>query len=136
MTRPFSHVAADVRHSTTSPTAKRSGASTAEADFIGSLPEADDVADYSDHIGFDEHCERVLRLAAKTNRLIHVHTDQRNEPSENGTERLIEAVRKYGGPASSSGEPMIWAVHMISPSTYDDARFDRLVAGLIECNRS
>ena len=29
---------------------------------------------------------------------------------------------------------MIWAVHMISPSTYDEARFRRMVDGLVECN--
>ena len=29
---------------------------------------------------------------------------------------------------------MVWAVHMISPSTYDDARFERLVKGLVEHN--
>ncbi|HMB48352.1 MAG TPA: hypothetical protein VKN63_08765 [Afifellaceae bacterium] len=29
---------------------------------------------------------------------------------------------------------MIWAVHLISPSTYDEARFNRLVEGLVESN--
>lgn len=104
------------------------------ADFIGSLPEADDVDDYPEHIGFTEHCRRVLEIAQKRNRLIHVHTDQRNEPSESGTERLIEAVRKYGAPVSKTGEPMVWAVHMLSPTTYDEPRFNALAAGLAECN--
>jgi len=29
---------------------------------------------------------------------------------------------------------MVWAIHMISPSTYDEPRFNRLVDGLLECN--
>ncbi|MAG30959.1 MAG: hypothetical protein CL908_08725 [Deltaproteobacteria bacterium] len=104
------------------------------ADFIGALPEADDTTDYPEHVGFFEHCRRTLLLGQKLNRSVHVHTDQRNEPSENGTERLIEAVHEFGAPISSSGEPMIWAVHVISPSTYDEPRFERVVAGLLEHN--
>jgi cytosine deaminase len=102
------------------------------ADFIGCLPEADDRAEYPDHIGFREHLRRVLALARDLGKMVHVHTDQRNEPSENGTEQLIDAVREFGAPLSASGEPAVWAVHMISPSTYDDARFERLVEGLVE----
>lgn len=104
------------------------------ADFLGCLPESDDHRDYPTHIGFMAHCQRVLELAQALNLPVHVHTDQRNEPSEAGTERLLEAVRRYGAPTSADGEPMVWAVHMISPSTYDDARFERLVDGLLEHN--
>lgn len=105
-----------------------------KADFIGCLPEADDIVDYPSHIGFMEHCRRMLELAQELGKMAHVHVDQRNEPSEHGTEQLIEAVKQYGAPVSPSGEPMIWAVHLISPSTYDDDRFYRLVDGLIESN--
>jgi len=104
------------------------------ADFIGSLPEADDIQEYPDNIGFSDHCRRVLELSQRLGKLVHVHVDQRNEPSETGTERLIEAVRQFGAPLSPSGEPMVWAIHMISPSTYDEPRFNRLVDGLLECN--
>lgn len=104
------------------------------ADFIGCLPEADDVTDYPGHIGFYEHCKRFLLLSRELGKMVHVHTDQRNESSETGTEQLIRAVAEFGSPDSSSGEPMVWAVHMISPSTYDDARFERLVKGLVEHN--
>ena len=104
------------------------------ADFIGCLPEADDLADYPGHIGFGEHLRRILELGRDLGKMIHVHTDQRNEPREDGTEQLVDAVRRYGAPRSPDGEPMVWAVHMISPSTYDDARFGRLVEGLLECN--
>lgn len=102
------------------------------ADFIACLPEADDVAEYPDHIGFMTHCQRMLELAQALQKPLHVHTDQRNEASERGTEQLIEAVRRYGAPAPRGGEPSVWAIHVISPSTYDEARFERLVAGLVE----
>lgn len=66
--------------------------------------------------------------------MLHVHTDQRNEPSEDGTEQLIEVVREFGSPPSQDGEPSVWAIHLISPSTYDDERFNRMVKGMVECN--
>lgn len=103
-----------------------------QSDFLAALPEADDTREYPDHIGFLEHCRRFLELAQETGRMLHVHTDQRNEPSEHGTEDLLEAIRRYGAPRSPTGEPMVWVVHMVSPSTYDEARFARLVDGLLE----
>lgn len=103
-----------------------------KADFISALPEADDTDEYPDHIGFEEHCKRTLALSSELNIPIHVHTDQRNEPNEDGTERLIEAIKKFGGPKAVDGEPMIWAVHMVSPSTYDEVRFQKMVEGLLE----
>ena len=105
-----------------------------QADFIGSLPEADDTKEYPGNIGFIEHCRRVLELAKRLNKMVHVHVDQRNEPSETGTEQLIDAVRRFGAPTSPSGEPMVWAIHTISPSTYEEARFNRLLEGLLESN--
>lgn len=105
-----------------------------QADFIGSLPEADDLREYPCNIGFYEHCRRVLLLSQKLNKLVHIHVDQRNEPTECGTEQLIRAVREFGAPQSASGEPMVWAIHLISPSTYDEARFNSLLDGLLECN--
>lgn len=104
------------------------------ADFLGCLPEADDRRDYPDHIGFEEHLVRMLDLARRLNLLLHVHVDQRNLASDDGTERLIEVVRREGGPTSADGEPMIWAVHMISPSTYAEPRHRQLIDGLLECN--
>lgn len=105
-----------------------------QSDFIGCLPEADDIVDYPSHIGFEAHCERMLDLSVTHNKMLHVHTDQRNESRENGTERLVEAVKRFGKINTQSGEPMIWAVHAISPSTYEDERFYRLVNGLLDNN--
>ena len=59
----------------------------AEADFVAALPEADDTDDYPGHIGFEEHCRRVLDIARRRQCMVHVHTDQRNEPTESGTSR-------------------------------------------------
>lgn len=105
-----------------------------EADFIGCLPESDDRAHYPQNIGFEEHCVRMLDLARQHGKMLHVHTDQRNEASEHGTERLLEVMRRHPGPASTDGTPMVWAVHMISPSTYDDARHRRLIDAMLELN--
>lgn len=109
-------------------------AAAKQADFIGALPEADDTDEYPDNIGFEEHCVRTLDLARRENKMLHVHTDQRNEPTERGTERLIEVVRREGNLPDIDGAPAVWAVHMISPSTYEDARFQALVEGMLECN--
>lgn len=106
----------------------------AQADFLGCLPESDDLDHYPGHIGFEEHCARFLDLARRHGKMLHVHTDQRNEAAERGTERLIEVMRREGGPASPDGTPMVWAVHMVSPATYDEARHRRLIDGLLECN--
>lgn len=102
------------------------------ADFIGCLPEADDVDDYPENIGFEEHCVRMLDLARTTGKMLHVHTDQLNIPQENGTERLIEVARREG--VLEGDEPQVWAVHAISPSTYDDARWEAYVEALLETN--
>lgn len=102
------------------------------ADFLSALPEADDTAEYPDNIGFEEHTRRMLGLAAEMGKMIHVHTDQRNEPGEDGTERVLRVMREEGHGKSPSGEPWVWMVHMVSPSTYDEARFQRLVDDLLE----
>lgn len=104
-----------------------------QADFIAALPEADDIVDYPGHIGFEEHCRRMLILAQEMGCMLHVHTDQRNDPRENGTERLLELANSMGL-QKSSGEPWLWVVHMISPSTYDENRFKTLVDNFLEMN--
>ncbi|WP_373091607.1 hypothetical protein [Zhongshania sp.] len=109
-------------------------AGAAESDFIAALPEADDRDEYPDHIGFDEHLARTIELARNKRCMLHVHSDQRNEDSESGTERLVKVIKKQGALSTANGEPLVWAVHMISPSTYDEKRFQHLVNGLLECN--
>ena len=104
------------------------------ADFIGALPEADDVIDYPDNIGFEENCRRILELSKAQNKMVHFHTDQRNEPSESGTEQVVQAIKKYGAPEVSDGEPKLWMVHMVSPSTYPEERFGALAKDLSSLN--
>lgn len=105
-----------------------------QADFIAALPEADDTDEYPSNIGFYEHCRRFLLLAQSLNIPLHVHTDQRNEPSECGTELLLKAIKEFGQPVSDNGEPMVWAVHLISPSTYDEDRFNAMLSAMVDCN--
>jgi cytosine/adenosine deaminase-related metal-dependent hydrolase len=105
-----------------------------KADFLGCLPEADDIEDYPNNIGFEVHCERHLELAARLGKMLHVHTDQRNDPAERGTERLLDVMRVHGGPSSADGAPVVWAVHMVSPAAYDEDRHRRLVDSLLRCN--
>jgi cytosine/adenosine deaminase-related metal-dependent hydrolase len=105
------------------------------ADFLGSLPERDDNPG---HIGYNEHLRRVLRLAIDLGKPIHVHVDQGNDPGEDGTERLVEAVRWLGSPVIDrelyGEDASVWAVHVISPSCYTEKRFRKLMDNLLEYN--
>lgn len=103
------------------------------ADFVAALPEADERSEYPGHIGFEEHCRRMLDLARRRRCELHVHTDQRNDPGERGTERLLAVMCEIDAPVAE-GEPVVWAVHMISPTTYDEPRWQALVRGLVEQN--
>lgn len=105
-----------------------------KADYLGCLPERDDRQYHPNHIGFDEHFKRTLQLAIELGKPIHYHVDQANDPRENGTETLVQAMRWIGAPKIDSDEPSVWAVHVISPSAYDEARFNELVDGLQEYN--
>lgn len=102
-----------------------------EADFIGSLPERDDTDTYPEHIGFLPHCRRMLELAGELQKPIHIHVDQRNDASERGAETVLQALDEVGAPEARGGEPMVWLIHLISPSTYAEDRFQRLLDGLV-----
>ena len=102
------------------------------ADFIGALPERDDQRDYRDHIGFETSCRRMLQLSAELDKPIHLHCDQQNHPYEGAGECIVRVASELGLSASGMEEPAIWLVHVISPSTYDEPRFRRLVDKLAE----
>jgi len=104
------------------------------ADFIGSLPERDDDTVYPGHIGFDEHCRRILELADGINKPLQMHLDQQNNPLENDTERFLEILENARGSASPRNDTDIWLVHVISPSRYGEDRFESLVNGLVRYN--
>ncbi len=107
--------------------------SAAIADFIGGLPERDDRGLYPDHIGYVESCRRTLLLANKLNKQIHIHVDQKNDPSERGTKIIMSVIDELGL-SYAPGEPKVWLVHVISPSTYEDAEFNDIASELSEKN--
>lgn len=100
----------------------------ADADFIGLLPERDDTRDYPAHIGFAESCRRAITLAARLDKQIHLHVDQANHVHEAGSECIVRIVRETAAAQRPGREPLVWLVHVISPSTYDEARFAALAA--------
>jgi len=104
------------------------------ADYIGTLPERDAI---HGHIGFNEHFLRVVELADRLGKDIHMQVDQTNSPEDNGTETLIEAIRwlrsdKRGH--AEKREPTVWAVHALSVASFNEERFQKVLDGLVENN--
>ncbi len=102
------------------------------ADVLGGLPVKDRA---EGRVGFDGHVRMILELGAELRKPIHLQVDQDNDPREEETEQLVQAVRWLGSPAVPGEDgPTVWAVHAISPSCYDEARFHRLVDNLRDYN--
>ncbi|HET8679427.1 MAG TPA: hypothetical protein VFM39_04860 [bacterium] len=98
------------------------------ADVLGGLPVKDRA---EGRVGFDGHVRRILELAADLHKPVHLQVDQDNDPREDETEQLVQAVRWLGAPTVPGDDgPTVWAVHAISPSCYDETRFHRLVDNL------
>ena len=104
------------------------------SDFIGLLPERDDRTRYSKHIGFTECCKRALLLANRLGKKIHIHTDQSNHSSQGESELIVSLVEQLGLGTPKNSEPFIWLIHVISPSTYSENRFQDLARGMAEQN--
>jgi len=104
------------------------------ADFVGLLPERDDIADYPEHIGFEESCRRGIGLAHRLGKTIHIHSDQANHFNEDGSEVIAQIVRDMGLRSDPVHEPFVWLVHVISPSAYDEQRFANLAGELAMLN--
>ena len=112
-----------------------------EVSILGALPEVDNKAT---RIGFKEHCYLVLNKALELGKEAHFHLDQKNSPSENGTEIFLQVVEgldhqiraKTLGEESivKKGRPFIWLIHIISPSAYDQERFLKLIQQLKKYN--
>jgi cytosine/creatinine deaminase len=107
-------------------------AAAERADLIGLLPERDDRTNYPNHIGFEESCRRGISLAFRLNKAIQIHVDQANHCHESGGETVLDLVRRLEAGGAPNTEPLVWLIHLISPSTYDEARFERLAQGLSE----
>lgn len=103
-------------------------------DFIGALPERDDTDKYPDHIGFEESCIMQYELALKHGCEFHAHVDQRNDPHQRETERLLEAIEPCYQQPECGSDPQIWLVHLVSPSRYEDSRFKDLALKLASLN--
>ncbi|MEI8360623.1 MAG: hypothetical protein WCG01_00620 [bacterium] len=98
------------------------------SDVLGGLPEKDDT---ENRIGYNQHLKLVLELGMELDKEVQIHVDQANSPAEHGTETLIEASKWLCDTKSlSSGAPLIWAVHAISPACYDEYRFKILLDNL------
>jgi len=102
------------------------------ADYLGCLPERDDKRTRPDHIGYDESIKRTLKLAIELEKPVQYHVDQANDPRENGTENLVNAVKWIGSPEIKEDGPSVYAVHVISPSAYEEERFQELLNKLYE----
>ncbi len=98
------------------------------ADVLGGLP----VKDRGEgRVGFDGHVRMILELGQELHKPVHLQVDQDNDPREDETEQLVQAVRWLGSPEVPGEEgPTVWAVHAISPACYEETRFQRLVEGL------
>ncbi|MDQ7858816.1 MAG: hypothetical protein QN174_05880 [Armatimonadota bacterium] len=99
------------------------------ADVLGGLPARDRA---EGRVGFDGHVRMILELGKTLRKPVHLQVDQDNDPREEETEQLVQAVRWLGSPeVPGEAGPTVWAVHAISPSCYDDERFGRLLADLV-----
>lgn len=102
------------------------------ADVLGGLPSKDRG---EGRVGFDGHVRMILELGKTLHKPVHFQVDQDNDPREEETEQLVQAVRWLGTPEVPGEDgPTVWAVHAISPSCYDEERFRRLVDNLLTYN--
>jgi cytosine deaminase len=105
-------------------------------DYLSLLPEKDDYpegADPKGRIGFKHHVRIGLELAREQEKEIQFHVDQMDVPFEEGALRVLEVLESQHQPAGK-GEPMVWLIHMISPSAYNEQRFRALVEKLLRYN--
>ncbi len=103
------------------------------ADFLAGLPERDDRSDYPDHIGYEESCRRLLSMSHQLAKPLHLHVDQKNLETERGAERALDVMTELGLPKlTADDEPLVWLVHMISSSAFDESRFAKLLADLVD----
>jgi cytosine/adenosine deaminase-related metal-dependent hydrolase len=109
-------------------------AAAKKADFLSALPEKDEITNPlkpDGKIGFEHHLRDVINLGRELGKPVYIHLDQANDPNENGTETLIDCLRFVDPPVIEGFEgPTVWAIHMISPSAYDELRFRKLIEGL------
>ena len=105
-----------------------------KCDFLGGLPEKDEPVTRG-RIGFKNHLKNILLLGQELNKEVQVHVDQSNDPNENHTETLIQAVEWLcDSTYSNTDVPKVWAIHSISSSCFSEKRFNRMLDGLLKNN--
>jgi cytosine/creatinine deaminase len=108
------------------------------ADYVSALPEKDDLErgfDRNPMLDFKYHIRETLKVSCQKKVESQFHLDQANIPGENGTERLLEVLEVMEMPVVENHTgPTVWIVHMISPSSYDEVRFRRLIDRLLKFN--
>lgn len=60
--------------------------------------------------------------------------EQQNHFDEGASEQEVRIVCEFGRSTPSTQEPLVWLVHVISPSTCDEKRFQKLVEDFVELN--
>lgn len=99
--------------------------------FLLGLPERDDRGEADNTVGFEGHLGILFDMALRHRiKDVQVHVDQTGREDECGTERLVEAVRYVFATVPREKRPKVWAVHMISPSSYNEERFWALVRNM------
>ncbi|MDX9893151.1 MAG: hypothetical protein RB292_01915 [Patescibacteria group bacterium] len=120
-------------------------AAAQSADFLTGLPEKDDFdvnngrLHRDGKVGFEQHVRRLVQLACDSNKELHLHLDQTGEPTEHGTFRTIDVIDTMEQEVidwviGDGIHPKIWAVHMLSPSSYSEEKFRRLLDALLRLN--
>lgn len=112
-------------------------AAAEKADVLVGLPEKDDFSEphkRDGRVGFKRHIRMIMELARQLKKEVHLHLDQANDPREAGTETLLEGLDEWiDQPEIPDHEgPTVWAIHMISPWAYDEARRARLMEKLLK----
>lgn len=100
---------------------------TTKADVAGGLPSRDRPKD-------DQNYDHLFSIAKRLDKPLHVHIDQENNPDERDTEKLLDAVEKYGY------QNRVTAIHAISvsaqPKEYREKIYTRMAAlgvSLVAC---
>jgi cytosine/adenosine deaminase-related metal-dependent hydrolase len=103
-----------------------------KADFLVGLQERDER---QKHIGEKQHIKRLLDLAYELDKPVHFHVDQENSPDERRSEKLIEVMHSLFDVCYETNDyPEVWAVHVISPSCYQEDKFSKLCDNLNRYN--
>jgi cytosine/adenosine deaminase-related metal-dependent hydrolase len=90
-------------------------------DILGGLPKRDKV--YSNKWG--EHIDLLFEIAKKKNKMVHVHVDQFNDPSEIETEELCDKTIEH------RMQGKVVAIHGISIAAHTKEYRDRLYKKMV-----